>query len=64
MVLSEENVFTISFVESATNIDGFRHFTPKVRRNGFCPVHFLSHGNGSPDEILSLLWNSTIGEIQ
>jgi hypothetical protein len=32
----------------------YRHLTPKVDRNGFCPARFLCHGNGSPDEILSI----------
>jgi hypothetical protein len=32
----------------------YRHLTPKVDRNGFWPVLFLCHGNGSPDGILSI----------
>jgi hypothetical protein len=30
------------------------NLTPKFDRNGFCPVRFLCHGSGSPDEILSI----------
>jgi hypothetical protein len=58
IIHSEEKVFSVTLVESVTKFDGYRqnycHLTPKVNRNGFCPARFLCHGNGSPDEILSI----------
>jgi hypothetical protein len=57
IIHSEEKVFSVTFVESVTKFYGYRpdyrHLTPKVDRSGFCPVRFLCHGNGSPEEILS-----------
>jgi hypothetical protein len=55
---SEEKVFSVTFVESVTKSDGYRpnyrHLTPKADWNCFCPARFLCHGNGLPDEILSI----------
>jgi hypothetical protein len=58
IIHSEEKVCSVTFMESVTKFDGYRpnyrHLTPKVDRNGFCPARFMCHGNGSPDEILSI----------
>jgi hypothetical protein len=51
-------ILNVGNVQSVTQFDGYRpnyrHLTPKVDRNGFCPARFLCQGNGSPDEILSI----------
>jgi hypothetical protein len=58
IIYSEQKVFSVTFVESVTRFDGYRpnshHVTPSDEQNGFCPAHFLCHGIGSPDEILSI----------
>jgi hypothetical protein len=52
---SEENVFSVTFVNSLIKFDGCcpncRNSTPIVDRNVFCPAHFLYHGNGLSGEI-------------
>jgi hypothetical protein len=58
-------VFSVTFVESITEFDryhpNYHHLTPKVSWSGFCPAHFLCHGNGSPDKILLNVWLRRIG---
>jgi hypothetical protein len=62
----EDKVFSVTFVDSVTKFDGYRpnyrHLTPKIDQNGFCPAHFLDFGNGSPDEILLIFWYRRIGK--
>jgi hypothetical protein len=62
-----EKVFSVTFMESITKFDGYHpnycHLTTKVDRNGFCPAHFLCHGNSSPDEILLICLTKEIWEM-